>query len=135
MVGAKPLFMLKSMAQTRACVKALRNVLAWVVVLAGFKPTPAEEIIEMGNVAQNAPEREKRSQPIPRYGNKSKTQSEGISDAQKGFISKLIEKRGWDNESAMRVISGIIGRDITRLEDLTKNDASKVITKFKQEPF
>jgi hypothetical protein len=40
----KPLFMLKSMAQTRACAKALRNVLAWVVVLAGYKPTPSEEM-------------------------------------------------------------------------------------------
>jgi hypothetical protein len=39
-----PLFQLKSMAQTRACAKALRNVLAWVVVLAGYKPTPAEEM-------------------------------------------------------------------------------------------
>jgi len=41
----KPLYQLKSMAQTRACVKALRNLLAWVVVLAGYKPTPAEEMI------------------------------------------------------------------------------------------
>lgn len=40
----KPMFMLRSMAQTRACAKALRNVLAWVVVLAGYKPTPAEEM-------------------------------------------------------------------------------------------
>ena len=39
-----PLFQLRSMAQTRACSKAFRNVLAWVVVLAGFKPTPAEEM-------------------------------------------------------------------------------------------
>ena len=39
-----PLFQLRSMAQTRACAKALRNVLAWVVVLAGFKPNVAEEI-------------------------------------------------------------------------------------------
>lgn len=41
---AVPLFQLRSMAQTRACAKALRNVLAWVVVLAGYKPTPAEEM-------------------------------------------------------------------------------------------
>jgi hypothetical protein len=40
----KPLFQLKSMAQTRACAKVLRNVLAWVVVLAGYRPTPAEEL-------------------------------------------------------------------------------------------
>jgi hypothetical protein len=42
---AKPLFQLRSMAQTRACAKVLRNVLAWVVVLAGYKPTPAEELV------------------------------------------------------------------------------------------
>lgn len=39
-----PLFQLRSMAQTRACAKAFRNVLAWVVVMAGYKPTPAEEL-------------------------------------------------------------------------------------------
>jgi len=37
------------MAQTRACAKALRNVLAWVVVLAGYRPTPAEEMHDAGN--------------------------------------------------------------------------------------
>lgn len=42
----KPLFQLKSMAQTRASSKVLRNILAWVVVLAGYKPTPAEEMTE-----------------------------------------------------------------------------------------
>lgn len=39
-----PLFQLSSMAQTRACAKALRNVLSWVVVMAGYRPTPAEEL-------------------------------------------------------------------------------------------
>lgn len=39
-----PLFQLASMAQTRANAKVYRNVLSWVVVLAGYKPTPAEEL-------------------------------------------------------------------------------------------
>jgi hypothetical protein len=39
-----PLFQLASMAQTRANAKALRNCLAWVVVLAGYRATPAEEL-------------------------------------------------------------------------------------------
>jgi hypothetical protein len=45
-VGEEPVpsFQLRSMAQTRACAKVLRNVLAWVVVLAGYAPTPAEEM-------------------------------------------------------------------------------------------
>ena len=44
----KPEFQLKSMAQTRACAKALRNVLGWVAVLAGYKPTPSEEMDGVG---------------------------------------------------------------------------------------
>jgi len=39
-----PLFQLRSMAQTRAQAKALRSILSWVVVLAGYAPTPAEEM-------------------------------------------------------------------------------------------
>jgi len=41
-----PWFQLASMAQTRAGAKAFRNRLAWVVVLAGYRPTPAEEMTD-----------------------------------------------------------------------------------------
>lgn len=51
----KPLFQLRSMAQTRACAKALRNVLAWVVVLAGYRPTPAEELPADGSTLSSVP--------------------------------------------------------------------------------
>jgi len=37
-------FMLRSMAQTRASSKALRNAYGWVAELAGMKSTPAEEM-------------------------------------------------------------------------------------------
>jgi hypothetical protein len=47
-----PQFQLRSMAQTRAGAKALRNALAWVVVLAGYSPTPAEELPEADVVSQ-----------------------------------------------------------------------------------
>lgn len=52
-----PLYQLKSMAQTRACSKVLKNVLAWVVVLAGYEPTPAEEMT--GNESKLLPSEEK----------------------------------------------------------------------------
>lgn len=47
-----PLFQLRSMAQTRACGKALRNVLAWVVVLAGYRPNVAEEMTGLETAAE-----------------------------------------------------------------------------------
>lgn len=50
----KPLFSIKSMAQTRATGKALRQMLSWVVVLAGFKPTPAEEMDHLVDPAAEA---------------------------------------------------------------------------------
>jgi hypothetical protein len=51
----KPLFMLRSMAQTRAMAKSLRNVLSWVVVMAGYRPTPAEEMQGVAGFQQEAP--------------------------------------------------------------------------------
>ena len=42
--ASKPMFQLRSMAQTRACSKALRNCLGWVAVLAGYEAASAEEI-------------------------------------------------------------------------------------------
>ena len=42
--GNKPRFQLRSMSQTRACAKVLRNCLGWVAVLGGYEPTPAEEM-------------------------------------------------------------------------------------------
>ncbi len=49
-----PWFQLASMAQTRAGSKAYRNRLAWVAVLAGYRPTPAEEM-------EGVPEKSKRA--------------------------------------------------------------------------
>lgn len=41
-----PLFQLMSMAETRACNKAMSNKLKWVVTLAGYSATPAEDMHE-----------------------------------------------------------------------------------------
>jgi hypothetical protein len=42
--GTKPSYQLRSMAQTRACSKVLCNLFAYVLRMAGFCPTPAEEM-------------------------------------------------------------------------------------------
>lgn len=59
---AVPMFQLRSMAQTRACAKALRNVFSWVVVLAGYSPTTAEEISPGSSHTRFVDESE---QPLP----------------------------------------------------------------------
>lgn len=62
--GDKPTFQLASMAQTRAGAKALRNVLSWVAVLAGYKATPAEEMIDTNGHPVNAKPVEEKSKII-----------------------------------------------------------------------
>lgn len=57
-------FQLKSMAQTRACAKAYRNVLGWVVELAGFKATPAEELDVQTNDVATATRIKSDDQPV-----------------------------------------------------------------------
>ena len=56
------MFQLKSMAQTRACAKALRNVLSFSVVLAGYAPVAAEEIT--GNEQPEVPSKPPVQQPV-----------------------------------------------------------------------
>jgi hypothetical protein len=62
-----PMFQLRSMAQTRACAKALRQIFGWVVVLAGYKATPAEEM-PSGTVSTSSAA--KPSTPRPVTGNR-----------------------------------------------------------------
>lgn len=58
-----PTYQIASMAQTRANAKVLRNVLSWVAVLAGYKPTPAEEMDGVRSPQKQAGG--KASGPIP----------------------------------------------------------------------
>lgn len=79
---ATPLFQLRSMAQTRACAKALSNLFKWVVVLAGYKPTPAEEMISetqpnddtpIGSSTATSSTEPNPTQPLPTAGMKTET--------------------------------------------------------------
>jgi len=59
----RPQFMVRSMAQTRACAKALRNCLSWVVVMAGYAPTPSEEMNGLLEQQPSAPPAPKKLTP------------------------------------------------------------------------
>ena len=96
-----PLFQLRSMAQTRACAKALRNVLAWVVVLAGYQATPAEELDGLA-------ERKKQDEP------QASTKPE--STLTKGQQKQLFEAAhavGWSDSELARYLKEKHGVDKT----------------------
>ena len=94
------------------------------------------------------PELHERREPISKYGGEGKTQpevsgkakkasatSETITEPQRGYISMMIQKKGWSHADAMKVISDIVGKEVEKVDSLTKEEAIKVITKLKEEPF
>ena len=134
-----PLFQLRSMAQTRACSKALKNVFAWVVVLAGYRSTPAEEMT--GN--EEAESNGKHNPPPPQRKSKEATPppttppaddtGKGINPQQSKAIQDLCRKAGFTvggreegtSLSSFMTVAGIAeGKDLI---DLNFIQAGEVI--------
>lgn len=103
--ATKPEFQLRSMAQTRAIAKALRNAFAWVVTLAGYEATPAEEM----DGTQPAPERTSRG-----YSGKS------ASTKQVNFVKSLNKQLGHDSAWLEKQV----GKPLSKL---TSSEASGLI--------
>lgn len=90
----RPLFQLRSMAQTRACAKALSQVLRWVPVLAGYAGTPAEEMT--GTEREHAGEwTHERSAPAPAPA-KGRREGTPISEAQRRRLFAKCKSAGLD---------------------------------------
>jgi len=102
---SRPEFMLKSMAQTRACAKALRNVLAWVAVLAGYKPTPAEEMDGLNGANNDQP----------------------ASEKQVNFVSSLLDQKGYSEEDIKKKYG-------VPIKELTRTQASQIIENLQKIP-
>jgi hypothetical protein len=69
-----PSFQLYSMASTRAVGKALSNVLRFVVMLAGFDPTPAEEMTGNERTSDDHDQRQPNEKPSGREPERKSTQ-------------------------------------------------------------
>jgi hypothetical protein len=133
----KPLFQLRSMAQTRACAKALRGVLAWVVVLAGYKPTPAEEMQGVPGFGEqkHAPMSAPAEKPTPAPSGDgtqppaTHTSTDGdASDAQKKMIwAKMKGLNYGDGEPMHARLTDILGRNITSTKQLNKADIKPIV--------
>ena len=105
---AVPLFQLRSMAQTRACSKVLRNVLAWVVVLAGYKPTPAEEMTgdEFGGKTNKPP-----LTPPARKSEAAKPETKPENQTVIVGVTEVSEKTGQKKNGDPYTIYTIMGTD------------------------
>lgn len=109
----KPLFQLLSMAQTRACAKALRNVLAWVAVLAGYRPTPAEEM-DPAPHAGDADTTTKQSRRVSNKDSGETRPANHISEAQRKRLYAIWKQAGWQDEDVKLLLEQRYGIEHTQ---------------------
>ena len=95
----RPRYARRSMAQTRATGKACRLAFSWVMRLAGYEPTPAEEMPSEQPIAAPVPPLAPTGAPQP--GRPSAAPLEGgatITDQQHRLLEARIKETGLDRE-------------------------------------
>ena len=92
-----PLYQLKSMAETRAVSKVHSIVLRWVVVLAGYAPTPAEEMVEDPEDDYGTPPAAPSQQATraPQAREENKASAGGHGEGNPALISKAQVSKLW----------------------------------------
>lgn len=125
-----PLFQLRSMAQTRASSKVLSLLFKWVVVLAGFRPTPAEEMDEMTIDAQpnSSPEikRPQRKESKAEAKTEQPRDPECISEPQSKRLYAICKQLKLSDEEIKaemrRLLKDKAGNPLEHSRDMLKKD-------------
>jgi len=132
----KPEFQLKSMAQTRASAKALRNILAWVSVLAGYEGTPAEEMDDkVVEDVRGVITPTRGHVEAPSNGNKgvkAENVGEPATNAQIQAIYTILAKK-LGNKPREEVNAGILETYKVDMTKITMGQASDLITALQGE--
>ncbi len=118
--SSKPLFQLASMAQTRAGSKALRQIFGYVVALAGYEVTPAEEMTGEEKTA------------LPGQPKTQVQQSYPISPVEMKIIYGLLETKGKKTKDLDNAIKTAFKKD--SIQKLTLKEANALILKLKSLP-
>jgi len=123
----QPAFAVRSMAQTRAISKAIASVFRWVVVLAGYHGTPAEEMDNVNKFDNNP-----RQEIITSSNNKP-------SDRQVDYLYSLGygDEEGLARELNKKKVSELIDNLLTNKDNQSKPAARsapavKKVTSFSQ---
>lgn len=82
-----------SMAQTRAIGKAYRNLLGWVMKLAGYEGTPSEEMVKMGEKAPEPATQSKTAADVPVIEAECGSCGNPITKQEVEFSKKMFKKQ------------------------------------------
>ncbi len=111
----KPAFARRSMAQTRAAGKALRLNLAWIISIAGYEPTPAEEMEAIAIPAEKPEQR----RPHPSEGGRK------ISPQQKKLLEARISESGLERDRVKSWMERAFG--VQHFHELTEGQFQTIL--------
>lgn len=115
----KPTYALRSMAQTRTAGKALRSLFAHVAVLAGYSPTPAEEM--------DGVEIRHETAPKPPKAEKPPTAEPATKDQRAALFAKAMER--WDSRVKAKDFADYLLKS-AKVESFSKHYISACIEAF-----
>lgn len=122
-----PLFQLRSMAQTRAMSRALKGPFSWIVAMAGYAPTPAEDMGKRGEPSQSKQQSSAPQQKAAEQQNGQAGGSPVISDAQR--------KRMWAIGKGLNLETDKIGailraHGFERSEQVTRDKYDEIVAEI-----
>jgi hypothetical protein len=139
-----PTYALAGMAQTRAASRALRQVLGWVVVLAGYSSTPADEMTddpEADDPDPNDPflcpihhevwrQSAKQKEYGLGYSHRTETGYCELSDYVRGALETLEDERGLKGSEIQEIRVSLFGS--TAFDDLEATQKLALVAAAKQ---
>jgi hypothetical protein len=95
-------YAIMSMAQTRAIGKAYRNLIGWVMKLAGYEATPSEEMVKMGEAQANSKYQKNQTSNPPQKSEVKTNQLEQLK-------TKLFKMGAKTEAQAMKILKDKTG--------------------------
>lgn len=121
-------YALRSMAQTRATSKALRMPLGFVMQLAGFAPTPADEMPQQSSPRSAQPSQPRGEQPAQPQPDRSEPTTPQIQK-----LAITLRELGVDDD-AKKVLLAKYGEGVTSTKQLSRSQVSALIDMCKDAP-
>jgi pyruvate/2-oxoglutarate dehydrogenase complex dihydrolipoamide acyltransferase (E2) component len=130
-VGEEPItsHQRRSMAQTRACSKALRLALGWVLGLAGYEATAAEELTEDAEPAAAPQVRRKSQRQQPQQA--ASAQPETISVEQQKLLWAAARGRGLTDQQLAEILEV---HGYRRTAEIRREDLDKIMDDIAKAP-
>jgi len=122
-------YALRSMAETRAVSKAFRICLSWVMTLAGYEPTPAEEVSEE-MLNNKVIEQKVVETPVVEQVNLNVDKSRKITEKQRKLLFVRLREANIPEEVLKKHIEVAYGK--TSTADLTMEEFDDLLKEIEQ---